>query len=78
MRSRVEHDIVDQPRLTYSRCYRDQDWTIKRRMTRQRFGIYCFYVFDLDSFRPLQDSGCCEHYFLGAARVVAMLVAGGA
>jgi hypothetical protein len=78
VRSGVEHYIVDQARLAYSRCDCDQDWTIKRRMTRQRFGIYCFYVFDLDSFRPLQDSGCCEHYFLGAAWVGAMLVAGGA
>jgi hypothetical protein len=74
----VKHDVVDQAGFADAGCYRNQDWAVERRVARERFGVHCFDVFDLDAFDSLEYAGCREHDFLGAAWVAAMLVAGGA
>ncbi len=47
-------------------------------MTRERFGVDRFDVFNLHALGPLQHASRGENYFFGAAWVSAMLVAGGA
>src|SRR5271154_431701 len=75
---RVEHYVVDQARFAHAGRNGDEDWTIERRMTRESFGVDRFDVFNLHALGPLEHASRGKHYFLGAAKVGAMLVASGA
>src|SRR5271156_4998709 len=77
-RLRIQHDVVDQARFAHAGRDGDEDWTIERRMTCERFGVDRFDVFNFHTLGPLQHASRGKHYFLGAAKVGAMLVASGA